>query len=225
MILIENVLEPQALQEIAASLAALSWRPGATTAGATAAAVKQNVQADLTTRAGAATRDRILGAIRTHQVFQAAAMPAAFAGMALSRTGAGGGYGAHIDNPVMVSNGRQVRADLSFTLMLSPPGDYTGGMLEIEMAGGVQSVELNAGDLALYPSYFIHRVAPVEQGERFAFVGWVQSLIRDPIAREALFDLENLKAGLLQCYDRQAPEVLSLDKIIANLTRLWAEPF
>ncbi len=43
-----------------------------------------------------------------------------------------------------------------------------------------RAIRLKAGDMILYPSTSLHRVAPVTRGERLAVVGWVQSLIRDP---------------------------------------------
>ena len=55
-------------------------------------------------------------------------------------------------------------------------------------------------------------------------VGWIESLIADPARRELLFDLENLRASLRQKETTGPQELLTLDKSIANLLRMWAHP-
>ncbi|MEM9232746.1 MAG: PKHD-type hydroxylase, partial [Pseudomonadota bacterium] len=81
-----------------------------------------------------------------------------------------------------------------------------------------------AGDVVLYPSTAIHEVTPVTSGERIVCVGWIQSLIRDGAMREILFDLENLRVSLRQQLPQGSAELLTLDKSIANLLRMHAEP-
>jgi PKHD-type hydroxylase len=140
----------------------------------------------------------------------------------VSRTQAGGGYGLHVDNPFMGEGSARLRTDLSFTLFLSDPGNYEGGELEIETAGFTQSLKLPAGDLVLYPSTSLHRVADVRSGTRLVCVGWIESLVPDAGERELLFDLENLKATLAQSHAPQSPEMLTLSKTISNLLRKFS---
>ncbi len=47
-------------------------------------------------------------------------------------------------------------------------------------------------------------------------------MIADPARRELLFDLENLRASLRAQLPAQSAELLTLDKTIANLLRMWA---
>lgn len=221
LLTISDVLSQAQQSEARELLGTIAWRDGAETAGPTAKAVKLNEQADLTSRTGAKLRGLLQSAIEAHPVLVAAAQPRQFSPLIVSRTGEGGGYGLHVDNPFMGRGEARIRTDLSFTLFLSDPGDYEGGVLEIEHAGLTQALKPAAGDLVLYPSTSLHRVTPVTRGRRFVCVGWIESNVADPRGREVLFDLENLRASLMGKYDRQSAEMLTLSKTIANLLRMW----
>src|SRR5690606_26702349 len=99
-------------------------------------------------------------------------------------------YGAHVDDAIMGlgAGAGEMRSDLSFSLFLSAPEDHDGGELVMDTAGQELSYKLPAGALVLYPSTTLHRVQPVTRGQRLAAVGWIQSAVRDPAAREILFD-------------------------------------
>lgn len=213
------VLSPDQLKQAREALGQVPWRDGAQTAGAAARAVKSNLQADLSTRIGAALRRDLETAIQSHGILNSAARPARFSPLLISKTGAGGGYGAHVDNAFMGEGAGRLRTDLSFTLFLSEPEDYEGGALVIDAPGSRQEVKLPAGDLVLYPSTSIHAVAPVTAGERLVCVGWIESLIPDPSDRELLLDLENLKVALAKTYDAQSAERLTAQKVFSNLLR------
>jgi PKHD-type hydroxylase len=203
-------------------IALLQWRDGRETAGAVARAVKRNEQAALDGTAGRSLADEVSQILWDNPVIRAAAQPRRFSHLLISRTGEGGGYGAHVDNALMGKGERRVRTDLSFTLFLTPPADYDGGELVIHAAGVTQSVKGEAGQLVLYPSGSIHEVRPVTRGTRIVCVGWIESLIADGAQRELLFDLENLRASLRALLPAQSAELLTLDKTIANLLRMWA---
>lgn len=219
---IAAITEPEKHAEIAALVKALTWRDGRATAGPRAAQVKRNRQAVMTDPAGQALREALLPLIADNPVFQAAARPHRIFPLLVSRTADGGHYGAHIDNALMGAGEARIRSDISFTLFLSDPADYEGGELSIHHAGVAHEVRGSAGELVLYPSTSIHEVRPVTRGERIACVGWVQSLVPDAARREMLFDLENLRASMLQRSNADAQELLVIDKTIANLLRMWA---
>ncbi|MFN3609979.1 MAG: Fe2+-dependent dioxygenase [Hyphomonas sp.] len=223
MIVIEDVLSQDVLSEVSLALRELRWVDGRQTAGAAARRVKRNQQADLSSRTGSKVRDVLLEAVTRHPVVEAYARPLKFAPPLISCTGEGDTYGLHIDNPVMGKGDARLRTDLSFTLFLSPPESYEGGELEIETVFKTETVKLPAGSMVIYPSTELHRVAPVTSGERFVFVSWIQSAIRDPAQRAILFDITNLKAGLARSFPPGAPELLSLAKTESNLIRLWAD--
>ncbi|PKP83327.1 MAG: Fe2+-dependent dioxygenase [Alphaproteobacteria bacterium HGW-Alphaproteobacteria-18] len=223
MIVIEDVLSQDVLSEVSAALRELRWEDGRNTAGATARRVKRNQQADLSSRTGSKVRDVLLEAVTRHPVVEAYARPLRFAPPLISCTGEGDTYGLHIDNPVMGKGEARLRTDLSLTLFLSPPESYEGGELEIETVFRTESIKLPAGSMVIYPSTELHRVAPVTSGERFVFVSWIQSAIRDAAQRAILFDITNLKAGLARSFPPGSPELLSLAKTESNLLRMWAD--
>ena len=127
-------------------------------------------------------------------------------------------YGLHVDDAII--DGR--RTDLSFTLFLSPSDTYTGGGLVIEDSLEARTVRPEAGEMVLYPSNTLHRVEPVTDGERLAVVGWVTSWVRDPQAREILFDLE-MTASELFAREGNSPMLDRLNKARTNLLRMWAD--
>lgn len=223
MIVIENILGQDVLTEVAAALRELRWEDGRNTAGATARRVKRNQQADLSSRTGSKVREVLLEAVKRHPVVEAYARPLKFAPPLISCSGEGDAYGLHIDNPVMGKGDARLRTDLSFTLFLSPPESYDGGELEIETVFKTESVKLPAGSMVIYPSTELHRVTPVTSGERFVFVGWIQSAIKDAAQRAILFDVTNLKAGLARRFPQGSPELLTLAKTESNLIRMWSD--
>ena len=223
LITISSVLSQDDLAQTHDALKTIEWSDGARTAGRTAQRVKQNRQANLAGSRGQTLHEFLLKRISTHPVLQAAARPAKFSRLIVSETADRGGYGDHTDNALMGKGTARIRTDLSFTLFLSPPESYDGGELVIDMPGYTQAVKPDAGDLVLYPSGSIHQVAPVTKGQRLACVGWLQSLVRDAACREILFDMENLRVSLRDSLPAGSRELLTLDKSIANLMRLWAE--
>ena len=222
LITIANLLDLAVLQQVRELLPTLRWKDGAETAGATAREVKQNLQADLTSRTGVKIRDIVTSSIEAHPVLQAAAQPARFSKLILSKTEQGGGYGLHVDNAFMPIGDDKLRTDLSFTLFLSEPAEYVAGELQIEYAGQSMRLKPNAGDLVLYPSPSLHQVNAVSSGTRLVCVGWIESRIRRADDRETLFDLINLKAELDAHHDAQSAELLVLSKTIANLLRRFS---
>ena len=221
LLTIGDVLSGEALAQLSQLFPTLAWEDGAKTAGGMASLVKSNLQADLSSRSGTKVRSLVEDAVKRHSVVKAAAQPARFSRPVISRTGEGGGYGLHIDNPFMPVEGGSLRTDLSWTLFLSDPNSYEGGELSIELSGETRALKLAPGDLVLYPSTSLHEVRPVTRGERLVAIGWIESRVKDAEARDILFDLENLAATLSGGFADQSPERLVLAKSIARLKRLW----
>jgi PKHD-type hydroxylase len=190
---------------------------GRTTAGWHAREVKHNLQA----RRGGVVDEALATIRRTllkHEVFAIAARPKAIPRLSISRYEPGMTFGTHVDDALMDG----VRTDLSFTLFLSDPESYQGGALVIDNAYGERDVKLPAGELFLYPSTTLHRVAPVTDGVRLAAVGWVRSFVRDPNQRELLFDLETALRAVF-ARDGKSPLFDTLVKTRTNLLRMWAD--
>lgn len=161
-------------------------------------------------------------AVLGHSVVQAAARPRNVVRTLFSRYDGGMTYGNHVDDALM---GGQ-RTDVSFTLFVSAPETYEGGELVIDDSAGERAIKLDAGSLVLYPSTSLHRVAPVTDGRRVVIVGWLRSYVRDPGARELLFDLDRAAHALRPDSDGGVDAGTALDRVLkarSNLLRRWAE--
>lgn len=223
MVLLINLLDdPAHLAALGERIGLLEWRDGRETAGSVARQVKRNLQAAMDSIAGRRLQEELAALIEDHPVLRAAAQPRRFSPLIISKTAGGGHYGAHVDNALMGRGAQRLRTDLSFTLFLTPPEEYGGGELVVHAAGMTQELKGEAGQLVLYPSASIHEVRPVTRGTRIVCVGWIESLVADQASREMLFDLENLRTALRTQLPVQSAELLTLDKTIANLLRMWA---
>jgi PKHD-type hydroxylase len=123
-------------------------------------------------------------------------------------------YGRHIDNAYMSAG----RADLSFTVFLNDKNTYEGGALSIENLNSEQNFKLDAGEIIIYPSTYLHSVEEVINGERLVFIGWIESYIKSIEEREYLFDLDAAAKSLLSKYGR-SEEVDLIFKSYSNLLR------
>jgi len=211
---IADVLETEALERLRALLARAAWQDGRATAGARAAGVKANAQAEPDQPATLAAAAELEATLRAHPVFAAAALPLRMTRPLFSRTPPGGGYGRHVDNALMGRGEAAIRTDLAWTLFLG--GDVAGGALVVEDAGGERAIAPRPGLLVLYPATHLHHVAPVEAGARLVAIGWVQSRVRDAAQRALLFDLHLAEAG-------GEDAALRVQLTRANLLRMWAE--
>ena len=217
---IPDLLNPEELAHIQHSLAQAKFVDGKLTAGWHAKLVKDNQQLAQST-ISKAHKQIVTTALKRNQLFQAIARPRVIHSVLFSRYTQGMAYGRHIDNALMGGD-QFFRSDLSFTVFLNHPTDYTGGELVMETADSETSYKLQAGSAIVYPSTTLHRVEAVTQGERLVAVGWVQSLIRNGEKREILFDLETVKRSLF-AQEGKTNEFDLVTKSIANLMRQWAE--
>ena len=131
-----------------------------------------------------------------------------------SKSKSGMKYGSHIDNPFMSSG----RADLSFTIFLSSKENYDGGALLIESFNSNKTFKLEAGEIIIYPSTYLHSVEEVIAGERLVFIGWIESYVKSIEEREYLFDLDAAARSLLAKYGR-TDEVDLIFKSYSNFLR------
>jgi PKHD-type hydroxylase len=220
---IEKVLDGDQLRQFRSRLDAAAWQDGAHTAGTLARSTKHNEQLADGVEPALSLGRQVLLAVGRNPLFVSAALPSRIHPPRFNRYAGGGTYGVHVDSAVMVVPGTTpIRSDLSATLFLSAPEEYDGGELEIEHHFGTQSVKLDAGDLVLYPSSSLHRVAPVTRGARFASIFWVQSLVADAGARELLFDLDRAIQGVTPALGADDANLLTLTGVYHNLLRRWA---
>ena len=192
----------------------LLWEDGKRTAGTHAAKVKNNLQLRKDSNLSKKFSTLITQKILSNELIKSFALPKKVHGTTFSKSSIGMKYGRHIDNPYMSAG----RADLSFTVFLSPKENYRGGALTIENFNSEEKFKLNAGEIIIYPSTFLHSVEEVLDGERFVFIGWIESYVKSIEEREYLFDLDASARSLLAKYGR-SNEVDLLFKTYSNLLR------
>jgi PKHD-type hydroxylase len=86
------------------------------------------------------------------------------------RYGVGEHYDWHMD---LGSRGTFTLRKLSVSVQLSDPESYEGGDLEINMGSFSKMASREKGALIIFPSYALHKVHPVTQGERRSLVAWI----------------------------------------------------
>ena len=57
-------------------------------------------------------------------------------------------------------------------VQLSEPSAYTGGKLELMPGAGTIVADCAQGTATLFPSFVLHRVTPVTEGERRSLTIW-----------------------------------------------------
>lgn len=201
------------------------WETGLSTAGAQAAAVKNNRQMPLSSALAQQLGDQILRALSRNATFMSAALPLKILPPMFNRYCIGEHFGIHVDNAIRSVPGTpiKIRTDLSCTLFLTEPEDYDGGELIVEDHYGAQEIKLPAGHLVLYPSTSLHMVEPVTRGERIAAFFWLQSMIRSDQNRSLLFDFDQTIQELTMRDGSADPHVVRLSGIYHNLIRTWAD--
>jgi PKHD-type hydroxylase len=137
MLCIRDILNGKELEEVCADIETLTFIDGRATAGWAARLVKNNEQAEASSRVDA-LQGRITAHILDNELFQIAVRPKALTSLLISRYGPGKQYGTHVDDALM----QGVRTDVSFTLFLSDPDTYAGGELVIETSAGEQPFKL-----------------------------------------------------------------------------------
>ncbi len=61
---------------------------------------------------------------------------------------------------------------LTIVIQLSPPDDYDGGGLDLQVSNVLVNVPSEQGLAVLFPAPTLHRVVPVTRGNRYSLVGW-----------------------------------------------------
>ena len=192
----------------------LFWENGKQTAGKHAAEVKNNLQLKKDLNLSKKLSKLIIKKILSNDLIKSFALPKKIHGTMFSKSKSGMKYGSHIDNPFMSSG----RADLSFTIFLSSKENYDGGALSIESFNSEKKFKLEAGEIIIYPSTYLHSVEEVITGERLVFIGWIESYVKSIEEREYLFDLDAAARSLLAKYGR-SEEVDLIFKSYSNLLR------
>jgi PKHD-type hydroxylase len=226
LVRILKVLSEEQLATVRLSLEAADapWVDGRITAGHQGASVKKNQQIEESSAVARELGNLIVAELERNALFISAVLPHRVYPPMFNRYGEGMHFGTHVDGAVRMipGSGQKLRTDLSATLFLSPPESYEGGELIIGNDFGSETVKLAAGDMVVYTSTSRHRVSPVIRGLRTACVFWIQSLIRDDLRREQLFELDRTIQRLTELGSDQE-SLVRLAGHYHSLLRLWTE--
>ena len=191
------------------------WEDGKKTAGSYASKVKNNLQLNRNSEFSKKYVELIKRKILSNQLIKSFALPKLIHGIMFTKSQKDMHYGRHVDNPFMSSG----RSDLSFTISLTHQDSYEGGELLIETINSENKFKLNAGEIIIYPSTYLHSVEEIKNGERIVCVGWIESYVKSIEEREYLFDLDAGAKGLLAKHGR-SDELDLIFKSYSNLLRL-----
>ena len=191
------------------------WEDGKKTAGSYASKVKNNLQLNRNSELSKKLAELIKNKLLANPLIKSFALPKLIHGIMFTKSQKNMCYGRHVDNPFMSSG----RSDLSFTISLTPKDLYEGGELLIETINSENKFKLNAGEIIIYPSTYLHSVEEIQSGERIVCVGWIESYVKSIEKREYLFDIDAGAKGLLAKHGR-SDELDLIFKSYSNLLRL-----
>jgi len=191
------------------------WEDGKKTAGSHAAKVKNNLQLKRECDISKSLSKFITTKILSNPLIKSFSLPKKVHGIMFTKSREGMKYGRHIDNAFMSSG----RADLSFTVFINDKDSYQGGELIVENINSESIFKLNAGEIIIYPSTYLHSVKEIIKGERLVCVGWIESYIKSIEEREYLFDIDAGARSLLSKHGR-SDELDLIFKSYSNLLRL-----
>jgi PKHD-type hydroxylase len=215
-----NLLNPNEIDTIVALTKEAEFKEGKLTAGWAAREIKNNLQV-IDGPVHEKINQILQASLARNELFQISAFPRYVRPFLISKTVVGGGYGSHVDNPIMVGPFMS-RTDISMTVFLSDPDSYVGGDLVLEETIGERRFRMAKGSAVIYPSTSLHRVDTVSSGERLVACTWVQSRIRQADQREILFDLDKARREIFK-KDGKTHVFDLLSKSHANLARQWSD--
>lgn len=219
---IPALLSKKKLAEIQTLVAGARFVDGKLSAGSAAQRVKNNEEIATDAEQLQRLNNLVMTPLVSHPIFQNAVLPHRVATPFFARYETDQHYGEHIDDPIMGPMGQRYRSDVSVTIFLSKPEDYVGGELRIQTQYGHQDIKRDAGDAVIYPSSSLHQVLPVSSGSRLVAVTWAQSLIRDALKRELLYELNQARQALMAAKP-DADSTKQVDHSYVNLIRMWSE--
>ena len=192
-----------------------NWEDGKKTAGRHAAEVKNNLQLNRKSDISQKYTTFITNKIVSNPLIKSFSLTKKIHGTMFTKSKRGMKYGTHIDNAYMSTG----RADLSFTIFLNKKNEYKGGELIVEDMNTEHKFKLNAGEIVIYPSTYLHSVNEIDNGERLVCVGWIESYVKSIEEREYLFDIDSGARGILSKYGR-SDELDLIFKSYSNLLRV-----
>jgi PKHD-type hydroxylase len=183
-------------------------------------ATKNNTIQDPNDPVGQRASQLALAAIQRSEEARNFAFPKRVAVPQLLRYGEGMTYGAHVDAAFLNVGQQPLRSDISCTIFINDPATYQGGELTIYLGTEAVRIRGKPGLAVFYPSTTLHEVPPVTSGERLVMITFIESQVADPMQRELLYTLNEVRAleGLKMDWRNR----MHMEFVIANLHRMWA---
>jgi PKHD-type hydroxylase len=171
---VADLFAPADCAEIIRIAEAVAFRPAGLVRGRRNASIRTAELVWLDEAEGAGwVAERLMGAVaaanRAHFGFDLTEF-AESAQVARYDAEACGGFDWHADcgdGPVAA------RRKVTLVAQLSDGADYRGGDLELNPAGQAVAGDRSRGAAILFPSFTLHRVAPVTEGRRYSLTTWV----------------------------------------------------
>jgi PKHD-type hydroxylase len=215
---IENFLtaaEVQSLEEVARQIKFIDGRrsnPHNTT--------KNNLIADASDPLTQKAAQIALTALQRSEQATQFVFPQRVAIPTLCRYDVGMTYGAHVDTAFLPGGQQPLRCDVSCTIFVSDPATYQGGELVVHVGSEAVPIKGKAGQAVFYASTSVHQVMPVTSGERLVMITFIESQIPDPMRRDLLYALGEVRAleGLKMDWRNRT----QLEYVISNLQRMWS---
>ena len=216
-----QLLSPEGCKKVLEEVCKIDSEDGKNTAGPFVKDLKNNRQITKNTEQGKNLLFAIEKQLLTSNAFKVYTFVRAIPRTMINIHGPGQFYGQHVDN-TWIMGGKpfsNARADLSFTLFLKNPDEYSGGELSIVQGQNTSDVKLTAGKMVIYDSGSLHQVKPVTEGTRICCVGWIQSWIPDPKMRLLISDFDLQIARLKKLDNIPREELNELHRIYNDLLR------
>lgn len=216
---VRGVLAPQEVARLTAIAGQVAFVDGRVSNPANE--TKQNLQADQQHPLASEASAMVNAALLRCREFRDYAFPKIIAPPLLARYEPGMKYGAHYDAAFMPAGAAPLRSDISATVFLAPPESYDGGELAVTLGTRTTLFKLNPGDAVFYPSTTLHEVVPVRAGLRLVAITFIQSVVRDPVQRETLYQLNEIAAqeGNKMRWENR----MRLEGVRNNLLRAWSD--
>jgi PKHD-type hydroxylase len=215
---IDNYLSPAEVQGIADAARQAKYVDGRRTNPHNA--TKDNVIGDPNDPMSQKASQIALAALQRNEQLRNFAFPQRMAVPTLTRYNANMQYGAHIDAAFLPLGPQPLRSDVSCTMFISDPADYEGGELVVYLGTEIIHLKGKAGSAVFYPSTHIHQVEPVRSGSRVVMVTFIESQIQDPLQRDLLFSLGEVRA--IEAEKMEWASRTQLDYVLQNLHRMWS---
>lgn len=161
-----------------------------------------------------------LGAFQRSEEARNFALPQRIAIPQFGRYEVGMNYGPHIDSAFLPISQTPMRTDVSCTMFINDPATYQGGELVVFLGTQELRIKGKPGEAVFYPSTTLHQVAPVTAGERLVMITFIESQVADPMKRELLYTLGEVKA--LEGLNMHWRNRTRLEYVTANLQRMWS---